>query len=365
MVSLFDQITALRTAPPGKFKVVELDSWAPPSEAATEIAIVDTLEEALSIASKGGEDYVVYNDKGEVVDQLEADQPLQKAAPKFTKVLGGYVGETPEERNPTCDTCRWFIKEESKCSILVPSEVHPKGCCDFWNEEDPLARLRQKATYYDRGDGVFDVPEDLWKMVPITLEKHLPGRHDQKDHGSPGGGSYALTRDQESIVRDYAEGYFQDLNTALRQGTVVNRRMEQEIQDLDNAILQGDVNVQDTELWRVIVRPKNVFGSANLQDLVGHTFKDAGYASFSTEFNPEMVEMLKEVHENKEYVVLRTIGSDEPLHGLNVGDLARWYGEQEVLMPRDLKYTIREVRTEEGPSGEPMTVLDVTLRHDD
>lgn len=190
------------------------------------------------------------------------------------------------------------------------------------------------------------------------LQKHLPGQHDQKDHGKPGGGEYALLRDERTVVQDYAEGYFKDMNTALRQG-VVSARMERDIANMDKALEQGDVDVSDpdTELWRVVTAPEKVYHTKNLAELVGKAYLDPGYASFSSELSDDLVTRVAELHDAEDVVVLHIVGASTPIHGLRVDKLAHWSSEKEVILPRGLKYRVVGWNEEDN-------VLDVKVEHD-
>jgi len=67
-------------APPGKFRVVEVDTFQPPGEGHSVIGDYDTLAEALQRAKDGTEDTprYVYDDKGQELSKKKEAQATSK-----------------------------------------------------------------------------------------------------------------------------------------------------------------------------------------------------------------------------------------------------------------------------------------------
>lgn len=71
------EIRKVLKAPPGKFRVVEVDTFAPPGEGHTVVGDYDTLEEARSRLKEGTEDTprYVYDDQGQELSESEEVVP--------------------------------------------------------------------------------------------------------------------------------------------------------------------------------------------------------------------------------------------------------------------------------------------------
>ena len=91
------------TAPPGKFRVVEVDTFQPPGEGHSVIGDYDTLAEALQRAKDGTEDTprYVYDDKGQELSKKKDEPVKSKGAPTSDRdAITSFAAEMRRRRGP-------------------------------------------------------------------------------------------------------------------------------------------------------------------------------------------------------------------------------------------------------------------------
>lgn len=91
------------TAPTGKFRVVEVDTFQPPGEGHSVIGDYDTLKEALDRAEEGTDDTprYVYDDKGRELSKKKEAVAPKPGAKSDSDVIKSFAAEMRRRRGVT------------------------------------------------------------------------------------------------------------------------------------------------------------------------------------------------------------------------------------------------------------------------
>jgi len=198
----------------------------------------------------------------------------------------------------------------------------------------------------------------LYRDTPISEDSIVTDVPPSSALEHQGGGIDAASDVQYDTLNRYAESDFVDINGGLRSG-VVPPELQKTIGQMDDAILRyGDVDVRNTELWRSVGNPQEVFGTDDLNTLIGTEFRDKAFTSFTLDSDIARTLETELMPAGTPRAVLRTVGAEGEQFGLALGDAARYIEEREVILRRGLRY--RVVGVEEIEDG--ITMLDILVK---
>ena len=162
-----------------------------------------------------------------------------------------------------------------------------------------------------------------------------------------GDGVGGLSEDQADEVNNYTGIDYRTINTGLR-----GRKRQEEIADkvnvLDEAIgRHGDVNLKERKLWRGVGDAEEIFGSDQIEELIGLEFADDAYMSTTTNASVAINNFGARVA-GKRTAILEVVDARSDIYGLDIQDVSRFANESEVLLPRGLPMKIMGGRVEEN-----------------
>ncbi len=181
------------------------------------------------------------------------------------------------------------------------------------------------------------------------------GEKDGETPSSTGGGTDALSFQQEDAIISYSGEQYDFINSNLRAGTVHPQTQKLAIDPIDEAIAEhGDVSIADAELFRGVGDIRKVFGTDDATALVGTTFADDAFTSFSTS-----IDVARSFRAGAPPpVILRTITAAGGINGLAMEKISNVPEEKEVLLPRSLHYEVLGF-AEREIDGQQYVILDV------
>jgi SPP1 gp7 family putative phage head morphogenesis protein len=312
-----------------------------------------TYEQAAAKAEKNG---IRYRDK------LLRQRAIRIARTEISSAANAGRYLSWEEANargllPPDSKKRWLTNiDERTCPICQPMN----GTLIPWQATFSTGDIMPPAHPNCRCTSVI-VPGEI--QVIKSVEKHAPGRHDQKTHGS-GGGIKAMTfteaykgfktsEEESDALTAYSIDHYKGINLTLRNGVATmnngqpapdKNMYESTIAAIDRVIARAPQVERDKPIWRVM-SPKAVLGLKE-----GETYVDRGFVSTTlNDLGNLNNDNSKDLMQNFLMVggvsnVLAKILPNGNYKGLNMNrTLKRGYAvnleEQEFLLPRNSAFT--------------------------
>lgn len=206
-----------------------------------------------------------------------------------------------------------------------------------------------------------DADEFAFVLANIKIEKHAPGKHDQKTHagGKDSHPRYDGSLDSANLEHYTGEGY-EEINRFLRTGKADPTGEEPD--ELREYISSLDRIIKKTSTPEDMVVYRGITGASKLQTLKeGDVFRDRGFASTSTEretvgmFMDSAARGLNDTRPIEKGAVLeisvpqgsRALSVDKYFEGVDerFGPSAQIRSENEYILPRGASFRVDSIGT--------------------
>lgn len=181
--------------------------------------------------------------------------------------------------------------------------------------------------------------------VAPVLKTREPLRHDDNkaavEWGQKAWGETPLSSDELDALKRYGEGAYSGINRQLRAGAGLRPETRETVRHMDAALKRQRVP-EDVVVWRRV----GLDAFQKLPDeLVGQTLKEKGYLSTSVGNGP--AGSGSGLAQSGAIMEIRVPAGTPAYFQRNIA-AARYKGERELLLGRDLKYVVKEAKYSRG-----------------